>query len=154
MPACLFNGRIPRFEKLTKVELLRTGQVKRTKTRKSEFIVRNKHKMFSMALCLGLSISAIAALTGCAGNQNASSFGQYIDDKALQRQVRVALENNPGYDFSEVNVDVHSGAVQLTGLVDTSGQKSRASEVAKNVQFVTTVKNDIALMTHERLSAP
>ena len=106
----------------------------------------NKHKMFSMALCFGLSISAaIVAFTGCAGNQNAISSGQYIDDKALQLQVRDALENNPGYKFSEVNVDVHSGAVQLSGLVERSGQKSRAGEIAKNVQGVTTVKNDITL---------
>ena len=108
----------------------------------------NKRKMFSMALGLGLSTAAaIVAFTGCAGNQNACRSGQSIDDNVLQRQVRVALENNPGYEFSEVNVDVHSGAVQLSGLVDTSGQKSRASEVAKNVQGVATVKNNITLLS-------
>jgi hypothetical protein len=109
--------------------------------------VTNKRKMLGVALCLGLSTAAaIAAFTGCAGNQNASRSGQYIDDKALQRQVRVALENNPGYEFSEVKVDVHSGAVQLSGLVDTPDQKSKASEVAENVQSVTTVTNNITLL--------
>lgn len=105
----------------------------------------NKHKTFSMALCLGVSTAAIVAFMHCAANHNASKSGQYIDDQALQRQVRVALENNPGYEFSEVNVDVHSGAVQLSGLVDTSYQKSKASEVANNVLGVTTVKNIIIL---------
>jgi hyperosmotically inducible protein len=105
-----------------------------------------KRKIISMALCLGLSTAAaIFAFTGCAGNQNAISSGQYIDDKALQLQVRDALENNPGYKFGGVNVDVHFGAVQLSGLVDRSGQKSRAGEIAKNVQGVTAVKNDITL---------
>lgn len=101
--------------------------------------------MFSIALCLGLSTAAIVASTDCASNQNGIGSGQYIDDKALQFQVHVALENNPGYEFSNVNVDVHSGAVQLSGLVDTSGQKSKASEIANNVQGVTTVKNNIIL---------
>jgi hyperosmotically inducible protein len=109
----------------------------------------NKRKMISLALCLGLSTAAaIVAFAGCAGNQNASSSGQYLDDKALQLQVRDALENNPGYIFNEVNVDIHSGAVQLSGLVDTSGQKSRAGEIAKNVQGVTTVKNNINLSSN------
>ena len=93
--------------------------------------------------------AAIITFTGCAGTQNAGMPGHSIDDRALQRQVRVALENYPGYEFSGVNVDVHSGAVQLSGSVDTSGQKSMAGEVAKNVQFVTTVKNNIILLTRE-----
>jgi len=110
----------------------------------------NKRKMFSMALCLGFfTAAAIVAFTGCAGNQNASRSGQYIDDKAFQRQVRVALENNPGYEFSGVSVDFHSGAVQLSGLVNTSDQKFRAGKIAKNVQGVTTVKNNITLNSNK-----
>jgi hyperosmotically inducible protein len=105
-----------------------------------------KRKMINMALCLGISTAAvIVAFTGCSGNQNASRSGQSIDDKALRRQVRVALENNPGYEFGKVNVDVHSGVVQLSGLVDTPGQKSAASGVANNVLGVKTVKNTITL---------
>jgi BON domain len=124
---------------------------KRHENLKAWLVMGNKHKIFIMALCLGiLAATATVAFMHCAANQNANKSGQSIDDKALQRQVRVALENNPGYEFSEVKVDVHSGAVQLSGLVDTSYQKSKASEVANNVLGVTTVKNIIILTRRKR----
>jgi hypothetical protein len=123
----------------------------RNENRQSKLVMSNKRKIFRTTLCLGLS--AIVPFTGCAGNQKASMSGQQIDDWTLQRQVCVALENNPGYEFSEVKVNVHSGTVQLSGLVDTSDEKSKASEIANNVQNVTTVKNNITLMTQESLSA-
>jgi hyperosmotically inducible protein len=102
----------------------------------------NNRKMISLAL---LTAAAIGAFTGCAGYQNTSRSDQHMDDKVLQLQIRDALENNPGYRFTGVNIDVHSSAVRLSGTVDTSDQKSRAGEIAKNVQGVTTVKNNITL---------
>jgi len=108
--------------------------------------MKNKTKIMSMALCLGLlTTGAVGTLTGCAGNSNTRSTGQYIDDKTLQRQVRSSLSDNPEYKFDQVNVDVYRGTCQLSGFVDTQAQKDKAGEISKGVQGVTSVDNNITV---------
>ena len=107
-----------------------------------------KNKILSMALCLGLlTTAAVGVFTGCAGNSNDRSTGQYMDDKQLQHQVRDALNNNAEYKFDNVNVDVYRGTIQLSGFVQTSDQKSEAKDIAKNVQGVTDVENNITVQS-------
>jgi hyperosmotically inducible protein len=110
----------------------------------------NYARIISMGLCLGLlTTGAVTSFTGCAGNQNSRSTGQYIDDKTLQRQVRDALNDNPEYKFDNVNVDVYRGTCQLSGFVDNSDQKSKAADIAKNIQGVSTVDNNITVKSSE-----
>jgi hyperosmotically inducible periplasmic protein len=78
-------------------------------------------------------------------DRNESSNGAYVDDKALTRLVRSALSDNPDYKFTEVNVDASRGTVQLSGFVDTSDQKSKAADIAKQVQGVQDVENNITV---------
>jgi hyperosmotically inducible periplasmic protein len=107
------------------------------------------NKIASMALCAALlTTAAVGTLTGCAGNQNQRSTGQYMDDKSLQHQVRAALNDNAEYKFDNVNVDVYRGTVQLSGFVDTRDQKDKAEDIAKNVQGVTTVENNITVKSN------
>jgi osmotically-inducible protein OsmY len=98
-----------------------------------------------LLLCLGLSTAAVATFTGCAGNRYDRSTGQYVDDKSLTVRVHDALRDNPDYKFDGVNVDVFRGAVQLSGFVNTSDQKSQAADIAKSVQGVKDVENNITV---------
>ncbi len=98
-----------------------------------------------LLLCLGLATAAVTAFTGCAGNQSDRSTGQYIDDKSLTLRVHDALADNPDYKFSDVNVSVFRGTVQLSGFVNNSDQKSRAKEIAKGVQGVKVVEDNITV---------
>jgi hyperosmotically inducible protein len=108
--------------------------------------MKNNTKIISMALCLGLmTTGVVGTLTGCAGNSNTRSTGQYIDDKTLNHDVRSALSDNAEYKFDQVNVDVYRGTCQLSGFVDTSAQKDKAGEIAKGVQGVTSVDNMITV---------
>ncbi|HEV2328673.1 MAG TPA: BON domain-containing protein [Verrucomicrobiae bacterium] len=108
--------------------------------------MKNKTKIVSMALCLGLlTTGAVGTLTGCSGNSNTRSTGQYIDDKTLQHQVRDSLSDNPEYKFDQVNVDIYRGTCQLSGFVDTQAQKDKAGDLAKGVQGVTSVDNNITV---------
>lgn len=112
--------------------------------------MKNKVKMICLGLCLGLlTTAAVTTITGCAGSQNSRSTGQYIDDKSLQHQVRDALSNNSEYKFDNVNVDVYRGTCQLSGFVETSDQKSKAGEIAKSVQGITDVDNNITVKSND-----
>jgi osmotically-inducible protein OsmY len=112
--------------------------------------MKNYTRIISVGLCLGLlTTAAVTSFTGCASTQNSRSTGQYIDDKTLQRQVRDALNNNAEYKFDNVNVDVYRGTCQLSGFVDTSDQKSQAGDIAKNIQGVNTVYNNITIKSSQ-----
>jgi hyperosmotically inducible periplasmic protein len=113
--------------------------------------MKNKTKIMSIALCLGLlTTGAVGTLTGCAGNSNTRSTGQYIDDKSIQHRVHSALGGNSMYKFDQVNVDVYRGACQLSGFVDTEEQKALAEKIAKGVQGVTSVDNKITVRSQNQ----
>jgi len=100
-----------------------------------------------LLLCLGLLGGAVTTFTGCAGDQYDRSTGQYIDDKTLSVRVHEALGDNQEYKFSDVNVNIYRGTVQLSGFVNTSDQKSRAEDIVKGVQGVKSVDNQITVKT-------
>ena len=100
----------------------------------------------NLALCLGLLTTAVVATTtGCAGNKYDRSTGQYIDDKSLGVRVNHALNDNPDYKFDDVTVNVFRGTVQLNGFVNTSDQKDKAEQIAKNVQGVQNIVNNLTV---------
>ena len=107
--------------------------------------MKNKINTLCLVLCLGLSTAAITVLTGCAGNKYDRSTGQYVDDKSLTMRVHSALGDSPDYKFSDVNVDVFRGTVQLSGFVNTSAQKAKAADIAKGVEGVKDVANNISI---------
>lgn len=98
-----------------------------------------------LLLCLGLASAAVTTFTGCAGDKSDRSTGEYIDDKSLTLRVHNALADNPDYKFNDVNVTVFRGTVQLNGFVNNSDQKSKAVDIAKGVQGVKDVQNNISI---------
>jgi len=100
----------------------------------------------NLALCMGLLTTGTrAGFTGCAGNRYSRGTGEYIDGKSLNSRVREALNDNPEYKFSDVNVDAFKGKVQLSGFVDNREQKSKAGEIARQIQGVKEVVNNITV---------
>ena len=74
-----------------------------------------------------------------------STTGEYFDDKSLTSRVNSALGDNPDYKFEEVNVTALKGTVQLSGFVNTADQKTKAGDIAKQVQGVQDVVNNITV---------
>jgi hyperosmotically inducible protein len=99
---------------------------------------------FAMCLCLA-SVTAVLTFTGCAGDRYNRSTGEYIDDKSIDSRVKDALSDNTEYKFEGVNVTAFKGTVQLSGFVDTYAQKYNAASIARKVQGVKDVDNDITV---------
>ena len=106
--------------------------------------MKTKTATLCVALCVGLPIVA-TSLTGCAGDRNGRSTGQYIDDKSLTSRVRSALGDNAEFKFGDVSVTSYRSVVQLNGFVQTSDQNNKAGEIAKGVQGVKEVENNITV---------
>ena len=69
---------------------------------------------------------------------------QYVSDSALTTKVHTALANDVGMrTLRSINVDSDKGVVTLKGVVDSEDTKKRAESVAKRVDGVTSVKNEL-----------
>jgi hyperosmotically inducible protein len=94
-------------------------------------------------------ILAPVAFVGCATSNDRDSHkrtaGQYIDDKVLAQKVRSAIGDSDVYKFPDVKVASFKGTVQLSGFVDTQEQRAKAEEIARNVNGVASVENNIVM---------
>ena len=84
-------------------------------------------------------------MTGCAGDRYHQSTGETIDDTGISSRVKSALSNDAEYKYEGVEVTTFKGTVQLSGFVDTSAQKSRAGDLAKGVEGVKDLENNITV---------
>jgi hyperosmotically inducible protein len=95
-----------------------------------------------VALIAGTALLGMAA---CSSTRTQRAPGEQVDDAALLTSVKSALASDPVTEAGEINVDVNRGVVKLAGFVDTSKEKSKAGDIARQVDGVQSVKNDIAV---------
>ena len=85
------------------------------------------------------------ALVACAGTETSRSTGTYIDDKTISTKVKAELAADSLTQAIQVEVETYDGVVQLSGFVDKAEKIKRAEEIARSVQGVKKVKNNLAL---------
>lgn len=98
-----------------------------------------------------LSITALAVtlmvtgpwLAGCAGSATSTSTGQYIDDATITAKVKTELLRAEEVGGWQVNVETFKGRVQLSGFVTSNDEKKKAEQLARNVEGVKSVENDL-----------
>ncbi len=90
-----------------------------------------------------LAASAFITLAGCASTDTQSSTGEYIDDTVITAKVKAAIFNDDNLKSSEINVETFKGVVQLSGFVSTGAETDEATAIARAVDGVQSVRNDI-----------
>ena len=90
-----------------------------------------------------LFAAALLLATGCASTSNRESTGQYIDDSAITTKVKKAIFDEPSLKVAQISVETYKSVVQLSGFVDSPAQIGTAGSVARAVEGVTSVKNDL-----------
>lgn len=87
----------------------------------------------------------LTAVVGCSSTPNRESTGQYVDDTVITTSVKKAILDEPTLKVNEINVETFKGAVQLSGFVRSQDNIATAIRVARAVNGVTSVKNDMRL---------
>lgn len=82
-------------------------------------------------------------VTGCGSTADSRSTGQVIDDTAIHTKVKAALVNDPVVAGTSINVDVNRGVVALTGAVNGDVEKTKAEDIARGVEGVRSVENNL-----------
>jgi len=86
---------------------------------------------------------ALASVLGCASTATQEGTGEYFDDTVITTKVKTAILNEPTLKSTEINVETFKGTVQLSGFVASRADVNKATEVARGVKGVTSVKNDV-----------
>ena len=87
----------------------------------------------------------VAALVACAPTAKREGTGEFIDDSLITGKVKAALVADPELKATEINVETFKGTVQLSGFVGSPDHISKAVQLARGIQGVKSVKNDIAI---------
>jgi osmotically-inducible protein OsmY len=91
-----------------------------------------------------LALALVSAL-GCAGSATQESTGEYIDDTVITTRVKAAFIGDEQVKAGEVNVETFKGVVQLSGFVSSEAAMARAVEIARGIDGVASVKNDMRI---------
>ena len=97
-------------------------------------------KRFSGFFIIALMLTAL----GCASGSKEST-GQYIDDSVITTKVKTAIFNEPSLKVTQITVETYKSVVQLSGFVDSSDSMNKAVAIARSVDGVSSVKNDMRL---------
>ena len=87
----------------------------------------------------------LMSVVGCASTSSQEGIREYVDDSVITTRVKAAIFSEPTLKSTEINVETFKSAVQLSGFVSTQANIYKAVEVARGVNGVANVKNDMRL---------
>lgn len=90
-----------------------------------------------------LLIALMVFFLGGTSTSMAETAGEYIDDSVITAKVKKDIFDEPTLKTSEIKVETSKGVVQLSGFVSTRAEIDRAGEVARMVEGVKSVQNDL-----------
>jgi osmotically-inducible protein OsmY len=85
----------------------------------------------------------VAALAACASTAEQSGTGEYVDDTVITTKVKSMLAADDFLKSFQIGVETYKGDVQLSGFVDSQRAADKAVKIAKGVQGVNSVKDDL-----------
>jgi osmotically-inducible protein OsmY len=92
------------------------------------------------------AIAAVAlVIAGCSSTPTSSSAGEWFDDSWITTKVKTQLIGDTSVSGTSINVETFRGVVQLSGFAATQAEVDRAVKLAREVNGVKSVKNDIRL---------
>ena len=101
--------------------------------------MRKLQKSLGLLLVIGL----MTVFLGCAATQTSESTGQYVDNSAITTKVKAAIFNDPMLKTLQISVESYKGEVQLSGFVNSKESARKAGEIARSIEGVVSVKNNL-----------
>jgi hyperosmotically inducible protein len=106
--------------------------------------------MKSRILTMIVAVAAMASMAACSPTRTTRSAGETLDDATVTAKVKTALARDPATSAYRIEVESYRGDVQLNGFVETADMKSSATRVAKSVDGVKGVSNNLEVKSGDR----
>lgn len=96
-------------------------------------------------IAASIATATLFTLPGCAVSRGQSTVGEYIDDTTITTQVKARMVENKEVDAAAISVETLNGTVLLSGFAKSSQERATAEAIARKVNGVKLVKNDIVV---------
>jgi len=98
-------------------------------------------------IALSAAMTAVVLLTGtgCAVTRGQETVGAYVDDSVITTQIKARFVDSPLVGAAAISVETLNGTVMLSGFAKSGTEKAEAERIAKDVNGVKSVKNEIAI---------
>lgn len=90
---------------------------------------------------------ALLMASGCAVTRDQQTVGAYIDDSAITASVKTRMLENKDVAGTSITVETLNGTVMLSGFAKSALERSTAEQIARDVDGVKAVKNEIVVRT-------
>jgi osmotically-inducible protein OsmY len=96
---------------------------------------------------LAAAVTALVLITatGCAVSRGQETAGAYIDDTTITTTVKAKFMDSKAVDSSSISVETLNGTVMLSGFAKSATERSTAESIARKVEGVKAVKNQIVV---------
>ncbi len=107
----------------------------------------NKNKTFALPVILlaALLAAGCASTSGTKSDSAQRSTGQVVDDATITAKVKSAFLADPEISGLKINVDTAKGKVTLKGEVKTMALWRKAESIARGVEGVQAVNNQLVI---------
>jgi len=85
----------------------------------------------------------MAVFVACASTPKQEGTGEYIDDSVITAKIKTQLATDDFLKSFQIRVESRKGIVQLSGFVDSQNAIDEAGQIARGVEGVKSVKNDL-----------
>ena len=102
--------------------------------------------MFNAGGHLALAFTVAVALSGCT-TLTGRMAGRNIDDAAITAAVKTKLASDKAATLTAVDVDTVNGTVYLNGTAPDAAARQRAAALAREVDGVVAVENNLQTKT-------
>ena len=96
-------------------------------------------------LIAAMSAAVLLTATGCAVTRGQETVGAYIDDTGITTLVKARFIENKQVDAAAISVETLNGTVMLSGFAKSNLERNTAENIARGVNGVRMVKNEIAV---------
>jgi len=87
-----------------------------------------------------------AVLSACSVTSGRETGDQYVSDATITTKVKTQLASDVGLKpANQIHVETSKRVVQLSGFVDSAAHKAEAESVARGIEGVTDVQNNIII---------
>ncbi len=88
-------------------------------------------------------VMLIIAFAACGSTSTRQSTGEYFDDSVITTKVKTQLAADDFLKSFQISVKTLNGTVELSGSVPSRDAVNKAGEIARGVQGVNYVKNNL-----------
>ena len=96
-------------------------------------------------LVAAMMAAALLTTAGCAVVRGQETVGAYVDDAGITTLIKARMAESKLVSATSISVETLNGTVMLSGFAKNSTERSSAESIARGVNGVKSVRNEIVV---------